>query len=400
MIEALVERLERGIARAARPLFGRRQLVELVHLSLVAREHLLLIGPPGTGKSAVVRACAAGMGARCFEYLIGRFTEPAELFGPLDLEALRAGRLRPDISGMLPEAEFAFLDEVFLGSTAILNALLGVLNERRYRRGHFEAAVPLRCCVGASNALPDDPALMAFADRFLVTAFVQPLDDADLENLLAGGRADRLESTDSEPPLTLAEIDGLAEAAARIDLAPVRPLYAQVVRKLRARGVRFSDRRVVRGQSLVGAAALLAGRTEAQAADLWPMIHLIQDRIAQDEARDLLRAELGVAASPVLSEAAKAAGFGPAARAAELAGQGAALAGAMPSARGTAEFEAWLVRAEAWLAQIDAAFVAEDRPAELAAARAALVARSAEPATTGIAIIGATTGPKLTGTAV
>ena len=158
-------RLERGIDRAARGLVGRRHLVELVHLALVAREHLLLIGPPGTGKSAVVRACAAGTGARCFEYLIGRFTEPAELFGPLDLEALRAGKLRPDIAGMLPEAEFAFLDEVFLGSTAILNALLGVLNERRYRRGHFETAVPLRCCVGASNALPEDPGLAAFAEK-------------------------------------------------------------------------------------------------------------------------------------------------------------------------------------------------------------------------------------------
>ncbi|WP_280950187.1 AAA family ATPase [Methylobacterium aquaticum] len=380
-IDTAIACLERGIARAAHGLVGRRHLVELVHLALVAREHVLLIGPPGTGKSAVVRACAAGTGARCFEYLIGRFTEPAELFGPLDLEALRAGKLRPDIAGMLPEAEFAFLDEVFLGSTAILNALLGVLNERRYRRGHFETAVPLRCCVGASNALPEDPALAAFADRFLVTAFVDPLADSDLEALLAGAAGEP--EAGAEPPLTLAGIDALAAAAARIDLTPVRPAYAQVVRKLRARGVPLSDRRVVRGQALVAAAALIAGRTEATAADLWPLIHLVQHRIAQDEARDLLRAELGAAASPVLPEAAKAAGYGPAARAADLAREGEALAAAAPADRAAPAFEAWLVRAESFLVQVDAAFATEARPPALAAARDALLARCREPAGAG-----------------
>lgn len=155
----LVERLNRQIEDASARLVGRRQLVELIFLSLVAREHLLLIGPPGTGKSAAVRLAARCVGGRCFEYLVGRFTEPSELFGPLDLEALRQGRLRPDTTGMLPEADFAFLDEVFLGSTAILNALLTLLNERTYRRGHFSVDVPLRCCIGASNAMPDEPML-------------------------------------------------------------------------------------------------------------------------------------------------------------------------------------------------------------------------------------------------
>ncbi|KQO42509.1 AAA family ATPase [Methylobacterium sp. Leaf85] len=372
-MEPIIARLERAIACAASGLVGRRHLVELVHLALVAREHVLLIGPPGTGKSALVRACAAGTRARCFEYLIGRFTEPSELFGPLDLEALRAGKVRPDIAGMLPEAEFVFLDEVFLGSTAILNALLGVLNERRYRRGHFDTAVPLRCCVGASNALPEDTALAAFADRFLITSFVDPLADADLEALLAGPATGP--DAEAEPPLTLAEIDALADAATRIDLSSVRPAYAQVVRKLRARGVRLSDRRVVRGQSLIAAAALIAGRAEAEAADLWPVIHLVQDRIAQDEARDLLRVELGAAASRILPEAAKAAGYGPTARAADLAREGETLAGAAPDDRAAPAFESWLVRAESFLAQVDAAFSAEARPPALAAARDSLLAR-------------------------
>lgn len=37
---------------------------------------------------------------------------------------------------------FTFLDEVFLGSTAILNTLLGILNERMFRRGRAAGAAP------------------------------------------------------------------------------------------------------------------------------------------------------------------------------------------------------------------------------------------------------------------
>src|SRR3712207_1834456 len=91
--------------------------------------------------------------------------------------------------GMLPEAELAFLDEVFLGSTAILNTLLGLLNERLFRRGHTRLHCPLRVCVGASNALPEDEALAAFADRFLARIFVEPVPDPRLEELLEIGRA-------------------------------------------------------------------------------------------------------------------------------------------------------------------------------------------------------------------
>jgi len=73
---------------------------------------------------------------------------------------------------MLPEAEIAFLDEIFQGSSAILNTLLGILNERVFRRGHTQLRCPLRICVGASNSLPTDESLAAFADRFLVRVFV------------------------------------------------------------------------------------------------------------------------------------------------------------------------------------------------------------------------------------
>lgn len=181
--------LRTAIRQASQGLVERESLVELVVLSAVAGEHLLVVGPPGTAKSAAVRRIALALGGSYFEYLLGRFTEPNELFGPVDLRRLREGVVVTETTGMLPEAELAFLDEVFLGSTAILNSLLGILAERPFRRGHTDLACPLRVCVGASNGLPEDPALAAFADRFLLRVFIDRLPDPRLEELLEGGWA-------------------------------------------------------------------------------------------------------------------------------------------------------------------------------------------------------------------
>ena len=179
--------LQRVIRESQVGLTERGALVETLVLSAVAGEHVLVVGPPGTAKSEAVRRVAGGLGGNYFEYLLGRFTEPNEVFGPVDLRRLREGVVEVETTGMLPEAEIAFLDEVFLGSTAILNTLLGLLNERVFRRGATVVDCPLRLCVGATNALPDEITLAAFADRFLVRVFVDPVPDPLLEDLLDAG---------------------------------------------------------------------------------------------------------------------------------------------------------------------------------------------------------------------
>ena len=114
---------------------GRDEVVDLIALAIVAGEHLFLHGPPGTAKSALIRQFATAVQGRYFEYLLTRFSEPNEVFGPIDLVKLREGTVATVITGMLPEAEFIFLDELFNANSAILNNLLSVLNERVYRRG-------------------------------------------------------------------------------------------------------------------------------------------------------------------------------------------------------------------------------------------------------------------------
>jgi MoxR-like ATPase len=359
------EDLRAALRTAAAGLVERDVLVELIGLAAVAGEHVLVIGPPGTAKSQVVRRVAQVLGGRYFEYLLGRFTEPNEIFGPVDLRKLQSGIVEVETSGMLPEAEVAFLDEVFLGSTAILNTLLQLLNERTFRRGATQLAVPLRVCVGASNALPESTELAAFADRFLVRVFVDPLEDAWLEELI-GAEAPPLESG----PQRLAALDELVALARRVDLSSIRDRYAQAVRTLRQRGIALSDRRIVRAQRLVAAAAALAGRTTATRADLWPLVAAVPRRDEQVVAREALADLLVESESATFAAAAAELSLGPLARAARIVEDGEALlAEAAPDAA------PWRLKLEGVAREIDATFAADRTPEAIAALRRKIVDR-------------------------
>ncbi len=343
-----------AIRDATTGLVERETLADLIVLSAIAGEHLLVIGPPGTAKSAVVRRVASALGGSYFEYLLGRFTEPSEVFGAVDLKKLREGRVETVTGGMLPEAEIAFLDEVFLGSTAILNTLLGILNERRFRRGQTELHCPLRVCVGASNALPEDHALNAFADRFLVHLFLEPVSDLLLEDLLASGHAAATASPSADPQRgrTVSHLDHLAEAARQVQLDGVRPHLAHCIRLLRKAGIHLSDRRLVKAQGLMAAAATVAGRTSATRADLWPLIYVVPTATAQAVAREVLREELEASANAILPAAAEEASCGPAARATRLLEAGEQLLAQPPSE--AEELGRWLLALEAVVKEMDA----------------------------------------------
>jgi MoxR-like ATPase len=294
-----VASLRVAISDASRGLIERGALVETIALAAVAGEHILVIGPPGTAKSEAARRIAATLGGRYFEYLLGRFTEPGEIFGPIDLVKLREGQIEARVENMLPEADFAFLDEIFLGSTAILNTLLGVLNERTYRRGHTVLHCPLRAAIGAANAIPSDPSLEAFADRFLLRVYLDPVPDQRLEELLEGGWEAK---TATRQSASLADIDALSALARECDLGAVRPFLADAIRRLRGAGIVLSDRRAVRVQKLVAAAAALDGRRVAGECDLWPLVLAVPQREEQALAREVDVAFVPESRSQELSE--------------------------------------------------------------------------------------------------
>lgn len=282
-----ITKIRECIKVATQGFIGRQQLAELIILAAIAKEHLLVIGPPGTAKTAVVRRMARIMDSNYFEYLLGRFTEPSELFGTVNLKKLREGSVETDTQGMLPEAEIAFLDEVFLGSTAILNTLLGILNERKFRRGHTQIDCPLKICIGASNSLPEDEGLAAFADRFLIRLFIEPIADNFIEDLLVGGW--QAEFTHVDSVLSLNELSEMSEHLKNVKLDHIIPFFADAIRLLRQSGIVLTDRRVVKTLKLIAAAALVNGRLEAQKQDIWPLFYVLPTKDMQQRGQEILK---------------------------------------------------------------------------------------------------------------
>jgi MoxR-like ATPase len=282
--DPLTDRLRRKATDRLKARFvGRDEVIDLIALAAVAGEHLFLFGPPGTAKSLLVREFAGAVQCRYFEYLLTRFSEPNELFGPIDLARLREGVVTTVTTRMLPEAEFAFLDELFNANSAILNNLLTVLNERVYRRGAETHQLPLLSAFAASNHLPEDEALQALFDRFLLRCKVDPLPRPQLPALLAAGwmiERDGIASEVAEEILSAEDLRILCRQAKEVILEGVLEIYADAVTKIRDLGVAISDRRAVKVLKLVASSAVLCGRNTANVSDLW-VLRYVWDRVEQ-----------------------------------------------------------------------------------------------------------------------
>ena len=215
------------------------------------------------------------------EMCIRDSTEPSELFGPFDLRKLREGDLVTNTQGMLPEADFVFLDELLNANSAVLNSLLLALNERIFRRGRERVPVPMLMAIGASNNLPEDEALAALFDRFLLRVHCDNVDTKRLGEVLdAGWRRERSEPATAT--MTVDDIRKLQQAVVLVDLGPARKAYLNLIERLRDAGMPISDRRAVRLQRVIAASAIICGRSAAQVSDIW-VLRYIWDSPAQME---------------------------------------------------------------------------------------------------------------------
>jgi len=272
---SLGQRLNLEILAPMKEMFvGKDEVIDLLGICLVGGENLFILGPPGTAKSALVQDLALRLDGRMFDYLLTRFTEPNELFGPFDIRRLREGDLVTNTEGMLPLADFVFLDELLNANSAILNSLLMVLNERVFRRGRETFSLPTLMVVGASNSLPQDEALGALFDRFLLRVRCDNVPTERLADVLRAGWNREVAGASRSSQLHVDRIREMQRMVWSVDLGPIQTLYVDLVRRLRLAGMKISDRRAVKLQRMMAASAVLCGRQQAMASDLWVIRHI------------------------------------------------------------------------------------------------------------------------------
>ncbi len=251
----------------------RDEFVDGALAALLARQHVLLIGPPGSGKSTIVHAlCERIAGASYFHWLLTKFTTPEELFGPVSLQGLEQDRYYRVTDGKLPKAHIAFLDEIFKANSAILNALLSLINERVYHNDATPTPVPLDTLFGASNLLPESRDLDCLFDRFLFRYQVDYIEESD-------GFRSMLEAPDGargSAGLSLVDLEQARADAARVALGEqVFTWLTEIRSRIRGRGLVVSDRRFRLCLSGLRAHAYLAGRSRVEARDLRLLQHML-----------------------------------------------------------------------------------------------------------------------------
>lgn len=265
--------------------YERADAVRTLVVTLLAGQHSLVLGPPGTAKSEMARELTGRIeGAAYWEILLSKFTAPTRMFGPIDVAALARGEYRQVYDGRATRAHVAFIDEIFKCSTAALNETLGYLNERIYHPENGGA--PIRCpligAITASNELPDREDAAAIYDRLLVRIEVGYLEDP--ANFAALVRSAAVRPT--APERTTVELAALQHAVAEgVPSVAVPDAIVDAVCTLRAalrrRELVASDRRWRQAVTLLQASAYLDGRPAVAESDLSVLTHVLWNSPAE-----------------------------------------------------------------------------------------------------------------------
>lgn len=238
-------------------------------LAILSDANVFLLGKPGVGKSKMVKQWHKHItDSNYFKYLLSQFTVPEELTGPVSLSKLKEDKYVRNTKGMLPEAHTVVLEEIFKASSAIINFLLGILNEREFFNGGKKQKVPILSLVATSNEMPDpDGDLAAAIDRFILKYEVKDVEERSnylkmMDSYLTGG----------EEPETTISLKEVEQARDYVDTVPVstgvQNILITLLSKLKDKGIRVSGRKLNQSMRILKANAFLRGRDEVLKEDL------------------------------------------------------------------------------------------------------------------------------------
>jgi len=243
---------------------GRENEVVATLAGLISSEPVILVGEPGTAKTALIETLSRLINARYFYYLLTRFTEPDELLGPLDINALKEGRYVRITRNRLPEAEIVFLDEIFKASSAVRNILLDIILNKRYLNGGEYHKLPMLALYTASNEVSTDEEDKAFYDRLTIRVFVRYIEETLWGELLIKGVQLPLASQELKPVVDANYIRMLQQAVITrtqwlVQQQEYCNKYIEALRTLKSKGIELSDRRKIKVLYVASAISMVYG---------------------------------------------------------------------------------------------------------------------------------------------
>ena len=266
----------------AKRLVSRSEAIEVALLAMLSEEHALFLGPPGTSKSMLIELIvqAASGDVQKFQHLLTKFTSDAEIMGPVDIKIFKdSGRHVRRKTGSMLEAHILVLEELFKGSSSILNCLLTAINERVYMEEGNRTPLPLMTVFGASNETPEDKSLAALDDRFILRTEVRPLETDTEFRALA--------DLSSHPMPRVISLDDWRQAIGEVRAVKILPeaidAWIAVKNAAAAEGIGASARRWKKALRVMQAAAWMDGLSEVKSFYVDVLRHILWK--APDERR-------------------------------------------------------------------------------------------------------------------
>ena len=272
----------------------REELIDIMLLSLVAKTNLVMLGDPGTGKSKICYdLCKRIDDAKYFQWMLNKTSDPSEILGSFSVKEMENDKFMRITEGKLPEANIAFIDEVFKGNSPVLNSLLTIMNEHIFYNDGKPVDVPLISMFAASNEPPEDDSLMAMYDRFIFRINVEYIqNNANKKKMINNYIQERfsINNSISYTTITLDELIKVQSEVANVTVPKkIINTFLDLINNLKKNlnNFKISDRRINECIKVLQTSAVLDKRNVVDYKDIKSLKYVLWQKNSVDELNEI-----------------------------------------------------------------------------------------------------------------
>ena len=237
--------------------------IRAILLGLTAKAHVFLTWSSRNRQEPLAEVLCDALELKAFRFLFTDETKHKDIFGIQSIQALKEDKDVLITEGKLPEAEVAYLDEIWKANASVVNMLLWALRDGKFTNGGQAVKMPLVFAIACSNEIPEDSTRRAIYDRLLIREEVKDIEMA--ENFRSV-----LDRIDVPPPkVPIKEIEELWRSADGVTVSDdVKEALTELREKIHDEGVKSSNRRWFESVRVLRASAALDGRSATELQDL------------------------------------------------------------------------------------------------------------------------------------